>query len=356
MRKSVLDNLVNVIPTIFVHAAVENKKRTTSRLRTLVEIWEKAGYYPAETLERLRSTLATEHHHAEESAAEETKKLVKELPFIMPSTHGDPTAPFYDLPAANLMSHIVPNSARPLRTNDIRALQLQPGPADEGLVNALKDFLKDVKSIDDPYAALEDEGIVPDMDEMGQVYHKNEVDDVVGDTYYGWSRAFCEKMKARSKDNGHARRGRSTSTDSSMSRSRSPRKRRRYSSSRSRSRSSNRSRALQHFNSGSRKDSPAHAKKRSLTPEPPPRFGNGYEAERPPPPPPPAPMQLPQQQIPQMGGPPFRPPLLGPNGMPLLPPRPPHWQGPWPPPPPPPGSMNMPYPNQGFNQHNYGRR
>lgn len=339
------DSLLTVLPTLFAQAAAEGKKRTTARLTGLIDIWEEAGYYPAETLGNLRLNLSSGPQHATEPAKEETKVATKELPFIMPSTHGDPTAPFFDLPAASLMPHIIRDSSRPLRTNDIRALQLQPGPADEALVNALKDFLKDVKSIDDPYAALEDEGIVPDMDDMGQVYYKNEVDDVIGDTYYGWSRAFCEKMKARSQGD-NVRRGRSRSASSSMSRSRSPRKRRRYSSSRSHSRSSYRGRSSQ------RDDSPAYAEKRSITPEPLPRFGNGFAANQPPPPPP---TQLPQQAMPHMGGPPFRPPPMGPNGMPLLPPRPPNWQGPWPPPPPPPPQMNM-YPDQSFNQHNYGRR
>ncbi|KAK5262766.1 hypothetical protein LTR96_011742, partial [Exophiala xenobiotica] len=65
------------------------------------------------------------------------------------------------------------------------------GPADESLVNALKDFLHDVKGLDKTVAYLEDKGVNPEIDEMGQISYRDEAGDVVGDTYYGWSRSLC---------------------------------------------------------------------------------------------------------------------------------------------------------------------
>lgn len=302
-----------------------------------------------------------------QNTKDEVKASSKELPWVMPSTHGDPLAPFFDLPAANLMPHIVPNSSKSMRCEDIRALQLNSGPADESLVNALKDFLRDVQSIDNPYAMLEDEGIVPDIDEMGQILYKNEADDVVGDTYYGWSRAFCEKMKTRDQEESGLQRGRSRSVSSGRSSSTSPRKRRRYSSSRSRSRSTTRDKSPARHAQRFRRSSPYTQPSRSFSPQQPPqqpqpqRFGNGYHDYVPPPPPP---MSAPFNNTAPSN---FRRSSAGPNDMLATPPRPPNWQGPWPPPPPPPppasgfpGSFNnMPYPpppQQGFNPHGYGQR
>jgi len=290
----------------------------------------------------------------------------------MPPSHGDPAAPFFDLPAANLMPHIVPNSSKPMRPDRIHALALTTGPADDSLVQAMKDFLKDVKSIDDPYAVLEEEGIVPDIDEMGQISYENEAGDLAGDTYYGWSRTFCENMK-KSHGNHDSRRSRSKSPSagSSRSASRSPRKRRRYTSSRSRSRSSSRSRSPKRYHSRPRIPSPPSKTgfQASSTELPP--FQGRPQHHQPPPPTLPTPLQpthsphsMFQPQQPQSASiSPFQPPTLY-NGMPV-PPRPQNWSGPWPPPPPPPpGAFQGPFPNmpfpppppQNWNNQGYGKR
>lgn len=290
-----------------------------------------------------------------ETKAEEqvhTKAVARELPWIMPATHGDPTASFFDLPAANLMPHIIPNSSKPMRSDQVRALHLTAGPADESLVNAMKDFLEDVKSINDPYAVLDGEDMVLDIDEMGQTSYTNEAGDVVGDTYYGWSRAFCEKMKRRGKDNGSSGQSRSSSRSKSRSRSRSrspvrgrgfTAKRKRYSRSGSRSRSSSYGRD----HSPRRLTSAALGASSSRTPSlqslpaaPPARFQTGPQFSHTGPHslPPPAPFNLPPYQTTHIGA--------------MSPARPPNWplNVPWPPPPPP------PLPPQNFGPHAYGRR
>ncbi|KAI9870790.1 MAG: hypothetical protein M1823_008639, partial [Watsoniomyces obsoletus] len=91
----------------------------------------------------------------------------------MPSTHGDPSLPFYELPAGNLMPHIVPKRSTSIRPDTIRPLQFAAGPADEGLVNAVKDFLRDIEHIDDAYA-IEEKEIVADIDDLGQLSYRNE--------------------------------------------------------------------------------------------------------------------------------------------------------------------------------------
>ncbi|KAK5101076.1 hypothetical protein LTS08_004682 [Lithohypha guttulata] len=361
IRDNVQQGLQQVLSELFANAAAESKKRTNRRLNGLIDIWDAEKYCDAEVLTELRDAVTT---GVSEKATKDNKDglvtQTKELPWIMPAAHGDPTAPFFDLPAANLMPHIVPNSSRPMRPDQIRALHFTPGTADESLVNALKDFLKDVRSIDDPDSTLEEEGVVPEVDEIGQLTYKNEADDVVGDTYYGWSRAFCERMKKRAKEDDSPQRGRSRSPSSSRSRSRSqsPRKRRRYSnsSSRSRSRSDHRGRSSSHFEAWQGKYSPPLLQAHTFPAENRPSLDNGQVIYHQPPAP-----RLP----PPLANVPFILPQMHGNGMPVPPPRPPNWQGPWPPPPPPPparfpsqfAGLPFPQPPQNYNnQQAYGRR
>jgi hypothetical protein len=102
-----------------------------------------------------------------------------------------------------MMPHIVPNSAIPIHPKLIKPLQFVAGPADESLVNALKDFMKEVECI----GGLEDdfdEANLRDIDELGQIIIKDLVSGEItgGDGYYGWSRSFCQKMKRRKASKG----------------------------------------------------------------------------------------------------------------------------------------------------------
>lgn len=359
VRKHVQESLLPALPELFANAAREQKKRTRQRLSDLISVWQNGTLCQSGLLTALEQAVQNGSVGVEQKRMpSESMPSTKELPWIMPSTHGDSTAPFFDLPAANLMPHIIPNSTRPMRPDQVKPLQFVSGPADESLVNAMKDFLKEVKTIDDPYVAFEDEGVVPDIDEMGQLSYKNEADDVVGDTYYGWSRAFCEKMKNRGKDSHEFERGRSRSSSYSRSPSRSPRKRRRYSSSHSRSvsRSRSGSRSLPRFRDNIPRMDSSLSKLHNDAGENQPRIGKAQQYQQAPP----ASMNLQYNNAPPSMQ--SLPPLpIGNNGMPIPPPRPPNWQGPWPPPPPPPMSHmpNMKFPPRPGNwpgQQGYGRR
>ncbi|KAL2054348.1 hypothetical protein ABVK25_005489 [Lepraria finkii] len=283
----------------------------------------------------------------------------------MPASHGDPSTPFYDLPAGNLLPHIMPNSATPINTQLVKPLQLVAGPADESLATAVKDFLQQVESLDG--VSVGDDGIDVDLDELGQSVLRDEItgDVLEGEGYYGWSRAFCERMKRRREDIGDFSKvaGRDVSTDGSLS----PRKRRRHSDSgssrsRGRSRSSslgsregtryrNRRPSSSRSRNGSREQRRYHtlrsrsrsrSKSRSASYSPlqtmpafqqPPSATNAQpsfhaQPQGPSPPPPPFPHPFSQ------GFP------LGPGGGPIPPPPPPNYQGQWPPPPPPMPNLN----------------
>ncbi|MCJ1380740.1 hypothetical protein MMC17_003848 [Xylographa soralifera] len=334
------------------------------RISKLLDEWEKQDYYSYSEIEKLRDIATSAARGTIENGQAEPLmvdipvngegKIKAEAPFMMPASHGDPSAPYYELPAGNMMPHIIPNSATPINQHILKPLQFLAGPANESLAIAVKDFLEDVGKL---YGQelVEEEGMSVDIDELGQTVLRDEVGETVAnEAYYGWSKAFCEKMKLRRSGKIIPKsRGRSDSLDGSQS----PRKRRRYSSSGD-SQSRSRSRPNQR-----RQDSysPSRNRLRSRTrsQSPPPRFGKRLASRSrsrsysPPgdllstkdylPVQPARPLgQFHSQPHAASSTPPLPFPIpfpqgipLGPHGMPIPPPPPPNYSGVWPPPPPP---------------------
>ncbi|KAH0562798.1 hypothetical protein GP486_002570, partial [Trichoglossum hirsutum] len=251
-------------------ASFRNCSKHQMKVDNLLDLWETNGYYSKEYTNKLREAVRiaanseptppnTITEAQGDSGSPRTSKaaLGKDTPFVMPAMHGELSTPYYDLPAGNLMPHIIPNSVAPISPHLVKPLQFVAGPADEKLTVAVRDFLKDVEELfEDNHRSVG--GVVRDVDELGlPVLHGEGAGETAGvDGYYGWSKAFCEKMMFRRKERGprgQGRRGRSRSRSESLT----PRKRRRYSysdSSRSRSRarwrSYSRSRSLSNERSG----------------------------------------------------------------------------------------------------------
>lgn len=341
----------------------------------LLSIWDDKGYYQSPYIQKLRDTVSNASKCDFASTDEDAKVLEdslsgekKDAPFVLPPSHGDPLTPFYDLPAANMMPQIMPNAARAINPQLVKALQFTSGPADETLVIAVKDFLKSVESLDAHGFERGDDDM--DVDGLGQsiVGDGTSGNVLEGEGYYGWSRDFCEKMKRR--DLGLGDIERNTGRFGSIDRSPSSRKRRRYSdsgSSRNRDTSMDKSRSSSlssnqgsRLRSGQRSSSKSRgfsreqrryrslrSRSRSRSPSySPSQTVSNFQG--PPPPVNPHPMQHTQAQGPS---PPASVPLphssskgfpRGPGGFPVPPPPPPNYHGPWPPPPPP-----MPSPDSG---------
>lgn len=361
-------------------ASLRSRVKSRARIRSLIQLWEEEAYFSEEEyVSKLRESAAKcatsvpDDLSSDRAAPTSQFTYAKEQPYLMPASHGDPSTPYHDLPAGNMMPHIMPNRSVPIRSDDVRALQFAPGPAEDSLVAAVKDFMAAVEKIESAEDICDD--VVEDIDDLGQSLVRDETGEVVvGRTYYGWSRDFCEKMRSRGgrKD---TRAGGTRFYSSSRSRSRSPRKRRRYSTSASstsasygRSRSRNRS-SHNHFRNGGREHTPSrkrHNGKRSCSrsrsrsrsysptfepaitqPETQPPAVNplSYQMSShnlrlpayPTPggiPPPPSIFQ-PSLEFNPLAFPP--PPPLTPGSLPIPPPPPPppNYTGPWPPPPPP---------------------
>ena len=185
-------------------ASFKDCPKHQSKISKLLNLWQEKDYYSSSYIDKLReaannAAMGEDIGRVANDGAEGSadSKIIKETPYVMPASHGDNSTPWFDLPAANLMPHIVPNSTKALNPDDIRPLQLVAGPADESLVNAVKILLEDVETIFGEADSV-NKGEW-DVDELGQMVELDEItgEIIAGEGYYGWSRKFCENMKRK---------------------------------------------------------------------------------------------------------------------------------------------------------------
>ncbi|KAH6987903.1 hypothetical protein BKA56DRAFT_669502 [Ilyonectria sp. MPI-CAGE-AT-0026] len=352
------------LPSLIASAAAfDNCPKHKKKLENLIELWEEKQYFSSDLVSKLRDALAkgiVSQISTVPQPSTTSLKLAKDTPYILPSLHGDPTSPWYDLPAASWLPHLTPNSTKPMIPELIRPIQLVSGPADKALATAVKSLLSDVERLFSKDQKMDDDPHL-DLNELGERVVLDEItgEIVGGETYYGWSRQFCEKMTERRKKKAKgANRGRSHSRSSSYSRggSRSlspPAFKRRRLSNDSRGRSPSRSKSpnrphrqprdrsrsrspARRFDRSSHRRSYSRSPSRSRSPPP-------YRRD--------VPSRLPPQ--PSYAPPPSFPPIPPPPGdFPIPPPPPAGYQGPWPPPfppaPPMGGHPGVMFPNPGM--------
>ncbi|KAI9858863.1 MAG: hypothetical protein M1824_004028 [Vezdaea acicularis] len=196
------------LPALFESTgSFENSPKHHSKLNTVLDLWLKNSFFTpvfiAELRERSRASRVSKQSLStkDEGASSrnlEGPKLGQDAPFLVPTYHGEFSTPWYDLPAATLMPHIIPDPSAPINTRELKPLKLLAGPADATLITAVKCLLKDVNDIYQPYLH-EDEGIMIDIDPMGQpaVRDKSTGELKKLEAYYGWSKDFCERTKNR---------------------------------------------------------------------------------------------------------------------------------------------------------------
>ncbi|KAL8637951.1 MAG: hypothetical protein Q9228_004844 [Teloschistes exilis] len=156
----------------------EKYPRHFIKINELLSLWNKGKYFPASYLATLKeaststskaTTWSTGNVDDGEgsNARIEPTEIRKDAPYIMPPSHGDASDPYYDLPAGNLMSHIVPNSTTPIVPRAVKPLQFRAGPANEKLANIVKAFLQEADAV---YGGkLPGNGVLgTDIDQLGQ--------------------------------------------------------------------------------------------------------------------------------------------------------------------------------------------
>ena len=255
LRTHIEPHLIDLVKSAASFDALRNKK-LHSKLFDLVKIWEENEYYNKDFCNKLRETAETAGNSAgdkqgnlQETAIDAGEYAYAEnidVPSTFPAAHGDHTGHWSDLPAGCMMRLITRNSVKPIRVREMTPLELNMKSADPEMVEAVKVLLKEARQIYNPYHQ-DDEGIVADIDEMGQRYYRDKGTGNLqpGETYYGWSRNFAESMQKRrlGRKNDDSYRG------GTRSQSFSPHKRRRYSSSSGRSYTRSRSPSRTRFRS-----------------------------------------------------------------------------------------------------------
>ncbi|MCJ1261215.1 hypothetical protein MMC22_001079 [Lobaria immixta] len=147
------------------------------KIQDLLNIWVEKCYFDPLYIQTLRGTVDQSLKNGPAGPGLVSSRLQTSVektfdehkaddPFIMPLAHGDTSTPYYDLPAGNMMPHIIPNSTIPINPQILRPLQFMGGPAEETLVSALKDFMKEIGP---NVKTGRDDEILPDTDELGNV-------------------------------------------------------------------------------------------------------------------------------------------------------------------------------------------
>ncbi|KAL2207959.1 hypothetical protein CC79DRAFT_1321966 [Sarocladium strictum] len=196
------------LPRLVAYAAAfKNSPKHDKKLKQLVELWEERAYVTSTILPNLREALSGDTYTADDqgqqtAAGSTSLKVAKDAPFLLPSHHGDASVPWFDLPAATWLPHLTPNSTKAMLPELIKPIQMSSGPADKVLREAVETLLLDVDRIfskGKQWEADSNESLQIETNGLGEMVLIDEItgDIVGGETYYGWSRQFCEKMKER---------------------------------------------------------------------------------------------------------------------------------------------------------------
>ncbi|CAK7219139.1 hypothetical protein SEUCBS140593_003790 [Sporothrix eucalyptigena] len=201
-------------PLVASAASFVRAPKQLAKIRNLLDLWTEKRYVTdAAVLAKLYSAVEEGPRLAEEKLQKDIKQELKksgvtpattnkEAPFLLPAQHGDPSTPWYDLPAANWLAVLEPNSTRPMNPAALKPLQMTPGPAAPALVTSVQALLEDVNRIFDEGGAAKKTSTTDMETDINALGEHIEIDVFSGefidsDTYYGWSRAFCKSMKDR---------------------------------------------------------------------------------------------------------------------------------------------------------------
>ncbi|KZZ98647.1 hypothetical protein AAL_03165 [Moelleriella libera RCEF 2490] len=165
------------LPSLFSCAAsFDNCPKHSKKLEDLIDLWQERNYVADDLVPKLKEALTSGAVSTTPPRAgtDSSLKLAKDAPYVLPSFHGDAGTPWYDLPAASWLPHLVPNSFKPMLPDLIRPIQLAAGPASKALTDAVKALLcdadrifsRDKKPNDDPHVEINELGERIVLDEM----------------------------------------------------------------------------------------------------------------------------------------------------------------------------------------------
>ena len=128
------------LPPLFAAAASVAGPRARAKLNALIDLWDTQGYYPASDLNSFRNANTPSH-------GEEQNQEKKSRTLLLPTTHGDPSIPYYDLPAGNWLPLIRPNSTEAINPRLLKPVQFSHVVPDKRVVEAVEQFLEGVEGL-----------------------------------------------------------------------------------------------------------------------------------------------------------------------------------------------------------------
>ncbi|KAF3315125.1 hypothetical protein TWF173_004018 [Orbilia oligospora] len=184
---------------LFRLAQDPTRKKQRARLENLLSIWSTKGYFPEAKISSWKDEIGKsflESTEPQEAISDSKDVKSKEQQVLLPALHGDPTAPYHDLPATTMLPLMRPNSPTPISTRSVKPIAMKSGPPSKQLSEAMDVF---IKSVDKMWYGG-DMRVLSDVDELGvdiikpsDTQDEDFLDDPMDarnkeEGYYGWRR------------------------------------------------------------------------------------------------------------------------------------------------------------------------
>ncbi|KAK3370196.1 hypothetical protein B0H63DRAFT_564414, partial [Podospora didyma] len=186
-RKSFAQKLEPTLPSLIKSASsFLNSPKHSQKIQDLILHWKEEGFFDDAVITQLRAALSSSTSPGDPGLAPPSiipaANPTRVVHNVLPPVHGDASMRWYDLPAGTWLRAIQRGSTRPMNPSDIAPIPMARGTADPRLVEAVTRLIGEVEKM---YG--NDVNNPPgDIDRMGEFS---------GETYYGWSPEFCEKMR-----------------------------------------------------------------------------------------------------------------------------------------------------------------
>jgi hypothetical protein len=179
-----------------------NNKYFLGKIQDIVENWKIRKYYTDDFLDKLAVVVKNAgnlggieeiEQEGKEQEDEDATGTRKEAPYQLPKSHGDPSMPWYHLPAGVMLHSmsLYPHSA--IHESDMKPIPLKAGPARPDLENAVRSLLEKASRLDEEG---DDQTEMVDINIMGQKTFRNRETGVETkeDTYYGFTKEFADAL------------------------------------------------------------------------------------------------------------------------------------------------------------------
>jgi hypothetical protein len=188
----IAEALLPALPTLAF--CEDRKSHFYIRVTDLLEIWRGQGLLDPKAVKSIQDAATGLTEINTRTMHEERKAKIDKAAESLPQYHGEHGVKWFDLPAANWLSLLSGNPGSRIDPELLAATHVKH-PDDPKIKNMVLALKREVELMG--RAMSKEELIATDVDKIGQIMRR---DDATGlfvpvETYYGWSKEFCEKVK-----------------------------------------------------------------------------------------------------------------------------------------------------------------